>query len=89
MKPRLSAFIMADLMTVAHTLYRLLSSVLLYINDFILDTFQQGPIPNHVAFIMDGNRRYAKENQVTVAEGHSAGASTLKQVIFARSRVKT
>lgn len=88
MRPYLSTFIMVDILTVVHLFYRAFSSILLYINDFILETFQQGPIPRHVAFIMDGNRRYAKENEVTVAEGHSAGASTLKQVSSMRTSFK-
>ncbi|CAG8420586.1 unnamed protein product [Penicillium salamii] len=67
-------------MILVHLLHRILTSVLLYINDFISETFREGPIPRHVSFIMDGNRRYARQNEVTVAEGHSAGASTLKQV---------
>ncbi|CAG8218180.1 unnamed protein product [Penicillium salamii] len=63
---------MADIMILVHLLHRILTSVLLYINDFISETFREGPIPRHVAFIMDGNRRYARQNEVTVAEGHSA-----------------
>ncbi|CAG8202083.1 unnamed protein product [Penicillium olsonii] len=70
---------MVDAMIFIHLFYRILTSLLLYINDFITETLKEGPIPRHVAFIMDGNRRYAKQNSVTVAEGHSAGASTLKQ----------
>ncbi|KAL6222181.1 hypothetical protein ACLB2K_005573 [Fragaria x ananassa] len=32
-----------------------------------------GPIPAHIAFIMDGNRRYAKRWNLAVGEGHKAG----------------
>lgn len=32
-----------------------------------------GEIPKHVAFIMDGNRRYAKKNCVAKKEGHVKG----------------
>lgn len=32
-----------------------------------------GVIPQHVAFIMDGNRRYAKQNKVKKLDGHSKG----------------
>ena len=34
-----------------------------------------GKIPKHVAFIMDGNRRYARRLQVDTALGHTAGWS--------------
>ena len=31
------------------------------------------PIPKHIAIIMDGNRRYAKEQGLEPREGHMAG----------------
>lgn len=43
-------------------------------------TSQAGPIPKHVAFIMDGNRRYAKKCQVEHQEGHSQGFNKLAEV---------
>lgn len=33
-----------------------------------------GKVPKHVAFIMDGNRRYAKKNHIELKEGHNAGS---------------
>ena len=30
-------------------------------------------IPTHVAIIMDGNRRWAKENRLPIASGHKKG----------------
>jgi ditrans,polycis-polyprenyl diphosphate synthase len=40
-----------------------------------------GNVPRHIAFIMDGNRRFAKQhNFETVLEGHSRGASKLEEV---------
>lgn len=32
-----------------------------------------GPVPKHVAIIMDGNRRYANKNGVKKVEGHNKG----------------
>lgn len=32
-----------------------------------------GPIPEHVAIIMDGNRRFAEKKQVSRAAGHALG----------------
>lgn len=40
-----------------------------------------GALPRHVAFIMDGNRRYAKRNEVTRAAGHLAGFERLAGVL--------
>ena len=39
-----------------------------------------GPIPRHVAFIMDGNRRYARGRHMEAFRGHVEGFQTLKQV---------
>ncbi len=42
-----------------------------------------GPVPRHVAFIMDGNRRWAKERGLSVDQGHLEGARALERVIEA------
>ena len=39
-----------------------------------------GPIPRHVAFIMDGNRRFAVKNHMERAEGHFKGFDKLAEV---------
>jgi ditrans,polycis-polyprenyl diphosphate synthase len=38
---------------------------------------KHGAVPRHVAFIMDGNRRYAEQNAITVAQGHKRGFERL------------
>jgi len=38
-------------------------------------------IPKHVAIIMDGNRRWAKEKGKSINEGHEAGARNLEKVV--------
>ncbi|KAM1261470.1 hypothetical protein ACFX14_026707 [Malus domestica] len=40
-----------------------------------------GPIPEHIAFIMDGNRRYAKRRNLPVGEGHRAGFPSLMSIL--------
>ena len=37
-------------------------------------------IPNHIAIIMDGNRRWARENGISISMGHKEGAETLKRI---------
>ena len=37
--------------------------------------------PQHVAIIMDGNSRWAKQNGLTRLEGHRAGAKTVRHVV--------
>lgn len=36
--------------------------------------------PEHIAIIMDGNRRWARSNGVEVKEGHKKGAETLQKI---------
>lgn len=39
--------------------------------------------PNHVGYILDGNRRWARQHGLPVYEGHLAGYNSLKDVIDA------
>lgn len=48
-----------------------------FIKDLVVAVLKTGPIPRHVALIMDGNRTYAKRNQLALKDGHSAGAESL------------
>jgi ditrans,polycis-polyprenyl diphosphate synthase len=50
------------------------------LRDLALGTLRQGPVPQHIAFVMDGNRRYARTHKKEVVEGHSAGFETLARV---------
>ncbi|GEQ72076.1 hypothetical protein JCM33374_g5762 [Metschnikowia sp. JCM 33374] len=47
----------------------------------LLEILKLGHVPNHVAFIMDGNRRYAKERNLPVTEGHKAGSKALIETL--------
>ena len=38
-------------------------------------------LPNHIAIIMDGNRRWAKERGMKPTEGHKVGAETLENIV--------
>jgi undecaprenyl diphosphate synthase len=38
-------------------------------------------LPIHIAIIMDGNRRWAKERKLPVALGHKEGAKTLEKIV--------
>jgi undecaprenyl diphosphate synthase len=39
-------------------------------------------IPKHLGFIVDGNRRWAKQHNVPTYEGHLAGYNALKDVLY-------
>ena len=38
-------------------------------------------LPMHVAFIMDGNRRWAKKKKLPVIEGHKMGSEIIKKIV--------
>ena len=38
-------------------------------------------LPRHVAIIMDGNRRWARERGVPEAEGHAAGVEAIRPIV--------
>ncbi|KIY49689.1 Di-trans-poly-cis-decaprenylcistransferase [Fistulina hepatica ATCC 64428] len=63
----------------------LLSSLYSYaaekLKSLILTILAAGPIPKHVAFIMDGNRRYARSHNIRVPLGHESGFMALRQVL--------
>jgi len=40
-----------------------------------------GPVPSHIAFIMDGNRRYAKKRNMEEGDGHKAGFTALMSIL--------
>ena len=47
----------------------------------VISVLKGGPVPRHIAFIMDGNRRYAREHGMEVAEGHRMGYSKLEEAL--------
>ncbi|XP_037737528.2 dehydrodolichyl diphosphate synthase complex subunit DHDDS isoform X3 [Chelonia mydas] len=51
------------------------------IERFCANVIKAGPMPKHVAFIMDGNRRYAQKCHVKRQQGHSEGFDKLAQTL--------
>lgn len=47
----------------------------------------KGPIPKHVAIIMDGNRRWAKHHAVEPIMGHWQGAEALTEIVKAAAEL--
>ncbi|KAL3525180.1 hypothetical protein ACH5RR_013552 [Cinchona calisaya] len=56
---------------------RLCGSSISYMRKFLFDVLSVGPIPNHIAFILDGNRRYARKWKLGEGMGHRAGFLSL------------
>lgn len=49
----------------------------------LLRFIASGPIPRHVAFVMDGNRRFAKTKHLGNAiKGHEKVSIFLKKILF-------
>ena len=42
--------------------------------------FNKENMPKHIAIIMDGNRRWAKDRELTTRDGHKEGAQTLEDI---------
>ena len=64
------------------------------LKELLLGALRQGPVPEHIGFIMDGNRRFAKSRGIETLEGHNlgfealAGVSLLKVLLVAFSSPK-
>lgn len=59
----------------------LLSTLISFLRGCLFRILSVGPMPNHVAFIMDGNRRYAKKQNLEVGAGHRDGFSSLMSIL--------
>jgi tritrans,polycis-undecaprenyl-diphosphate synthase [geranylgeranyl-diphosphate specific] len=47
----------------------------------LFNSVKTGPMPKHIAIIMDGNRRFAREYGLDEAEGHKKGRQKLDEVL--------
>lgn len=52
-----------------------------------LDQIDLTSVPRHIAIIMDGNRRWARQNGLPYMAGHWKGADTLKKIVRAASEL--
>ena len=52
---------------------------------FFLDILATGPMPRHISFVMDGNRRYAKRLGKAGKDGHPDG---FKNLLWVRIKKK-
>lgn len=51
------------------------------IERLVVRALAAGPLPSHVAFIMDGNRRWSRHAGLQVREGHQMGFSALRRIL--------
>ncbi|KAI9880552.1 MAG: cis-prenyltransferase [Pleopsidium flavum] len=54
---------------------------ILQLRELLIGALRQGPIPQHVAFVMDGNRRFARNHQIETVEGHNLGFEALARIL--------
>ena len=47
-----------------------------------IEEIDKNYMPKHIAIIMDGNRRWAKERKIDTKLGHKAGAETLEKIAY-------
>jgi len=71
--PLVSSFLSNPITNWANTIFQ----------DIVVNILKSGPVPNHVAFIMDGNRRYARAKGMETFKGHEAGSASLASIIEA------
>lgn len=54
--------------------------IVLRLRELLISALKQGPVPQHVAFVMDGNRRFARQHGIETVEGHHQGFEALAKV---------
>lgn len=52
-----------------------------WLQKFVGNILKAGPLPRHVAIIMDGNRRFAKNHKMQKIEGHMSGFDKLVEAL--------
>ena len=75
------------LQLISHSLAWLTQTAHAKAQDTLIAILSAGPIPQHVAFILDGNRRYARSKNMQIKEGHTDGFYTLRKVRLAGHRL--
>lgn len=59
------------------------------VRELLLAAIRQGAVPQHIAFVMDGNRRFARDHQIETIEGHNLGFEALAHVCIPRACIQT
>ena len=61
-----------------------MTTVSWYLERALLTILSHGKVPEHIAMIMDGNRRYARTNGMQIKEGHLEGFENAGKVSDSR-----
>jgi len=52
-----------------------------WLDSLLLRVLKCGQVPRHVAFIMDGNRRFARQRKIDKIQGHTMGFDKLAETL--------
>src|ERR1700761_6629567 len=52
-----------------------------HVRELLINGLKQGPIPRHIAFVMDGNRSWARSHKLETVEGHNMGFEALARIL--------
>ncbi|RAH71509.1 undecaprenyl diphosphate synthase family protein [Aspergillus aculeatinus CBS 121060] len=55
--------------------------VIAQLRELLVGAIKQGPVPQHIAFVMDGNRRFARSHGIETVEGHNMGFEALARIL--------
>nr|POE74623.1 dehydrodolichyl diphosphate synthase complex subunit spac4d7.04c [Quercus suber] len=55
--------------------------LLRHLRETLIGSLRCGPVPQHIAFVMDGNRRYARSRKLETVEGHHLGFEALAKIL--------
>ncbi|NON61585.1 polyprenyl diphosphate synthase [Acidianus sp. RZ1] len=61
---------------------KLMTPLYFFYEKILWNQIKNGPMPNHVGIIPDGNRRWAKSNNSSVSEAYLQGYKKLKEVLI-------
>ncbi|CCK70502.1 ditrans,polycis-polyprenyl diphosphate synthase KNAG_0E02410 [Huiozyma naganishii CBS 8797] len=64
-----------------------ISKVVLVVQNSLVYALRVGPVPDHVSFVMDGNRRFANLKKLPLKEGHEAGGATFLKLVYICKRI--
>ncbi|KAL9127965.1 MAG: hypothetical protein Q9217_003256 [Psora testacea] len=54
---------------------------IMQLRELLVGALRHGPIPHHIAFVMDGNRRFARTHGIETVEGHHLGFEALAKIL--------
>src|SRR6201992_1023535 len=58
------------------------------IEETLLEKIDFSRLPRHIAVIMDGNGRWAKQRHLPRVEGHRAGISAVREIVETAARLE-